>query len=225
MGLDVADEKAPNYLRWIAELIHPHLGESVLEVGAGLGSITRLYANGRRVTATDVSAVCVTAMRQRFAGCSNVTAVEFDLRTEEDQLGTFDSVVLINVLEHIEDDVAVLTTLARKLNDDGRIIVYVPALNGLYGSWDRMVGHFRRYSKWRMRIIAREAGLDLAGLRYVNALAVPAWFAFSRTGVKDTQARSVSLWDRAGVPMTRALERYVQPPVGLNLLAVLRKAA
>lgn len=224
MGLDVADENAPNYLGWIAQLIRPHLGESVLEVGAGLGSITDLYADGRRVTATDVSADCVASMRRRFAGRPNVSVDELDLRAGDDQLGTFDSVVLINVLEHIEDDVAALTVLARKLNPGGRIIVYVPALNGLYGAWDRLVGHFRRYSKWRMRALAAEAGLEVEELRYVNALAIPAWIAFSRTEVKQTQARSVSLWDRAGVPLTRALERYVEPPVGLNLLAVLRSA-
>jgi 2-polyprenyl-3-methyl-5-hydroxy-6-metoxy-1,4-benzoquinol methylase len=221
-NLDVADESSPNYLRWIAELIEPHLGRRVLELGAGIGSITQLYAAGHDVVASDLSDECVRALHWRFDALPNVTVVQQDLRELGDAGETFDSVVMVNVLEHIQDDAGVLGTLPSVLAPHGTIVVYVPALNGLYGQWDRKVGHFRRYSKWRMREIAREAGLEIVQLRYVNALAIPAWLAFSRTDVERTQGASLSIWDRTGVPLSRAIERRLNVPLGLNVLAVFK---
>lgn len=219
-NLDIADERSPNYLSWIAELVRPYLGNSVLELGAGIGSITELYADGRRVVASDVSSDCVLALRRRFAQSSNVTVARMDLRELSDGRDRFDSVVMINVLEHIENDARVLAELRRLLSPDGTIVLWVPALNGLYGQWDRKVGHYRRYSKWRLREVAHEAGLAIVELRYVNALAIPAWIAFSRTDVDRTQSFSLSVWDRTGVPLGRALEQRIRLPFGLNLLAV-----
>jgi SAM-dependent methyltransferase len=219
-NLDVAAENSQNYLRWIADLVGPHLGQRVLEVGAGIGSITSLYADGRDVVASDLSTACVEAMRERFADAPHITVSQSDLRELESTGERFDSVLLVNVLEHIEDDAGVLAMLTTLLSAHGRIVVYVPALNGLYGAWDKKVGHFRRYSKWRMREVANVAGLDLVDLRYVNALAIPAWAAFSRTDVDRTQGSSLSIWDRVGVPLSRTMEDRIRLPIGLNVLAV-----
>ncbi len=197
----------------------------MLEVGAGIGSITELYADGRSVLATDLSDDCVVAMQQRFARSPNVAVVKSDLRELGEDGRRFDSVVMINVLEHIEDDAGVLAALRNLLAPGGTIVLYVPALNGLYGRWDRKVGHYRRYSNWRLREVAREARLAVVELRYVNALAIPAWIAFSRTNFDKTPAPTLSIWDRTGVPIGRALERRIRVPFGLNLLAVLRSAA
>jgi SAM-dependent methyltransferase len=222
-NLDDADERSPKYLDWVADLVRPHLGEAVLDLGAGIGAITERYADGRQVVAADMSSDCVSALQKRFARSPNVTAVQQDLREFEGDGRQFDSVVMVNVLEHIEDDAGALAKVRRLITPSGTIVLYVPALNGLYGRWDRKAGHYRRYSKWRMREVAGEAGLDLVELRYVNALAIPAWIAFSLTDVDRTQRASISMWDRTGVPLTRALERWVRVPIGLNLLAVLRR--
>lgn len=224
-NLDVADEQSPNYLRWIADLVQPHLGRSVLELGAGIGSITELWADGHVVLATDLSTDCVLALRARFAASPNVSVAQTDLRELTDAGERYDSIVMINVLEHIEDDAGVLAALPALLAPGGRIVIYVPALNALYGRWDRKVGHYRRYSKWRLHEVADLAGLDLVELRYVNALAIAAWIAFSRTDVERTQSASLSIWDRTGVPISRALEQRIRVPLGLNLLAVLRARA
>ncbi len=220
-NLDVADETAPNYLRWIAELIAPHLGQRVLEVGAGLGSITEIWAPGHEVVASDLSAPCVSALQARFAAWPNVTVMQDDVRQLSEAGERFDSIVMVNVLEHIEDDAGVLGSFADILRPHGTVVIYVPALNALYGPWDRRVGHFRRYSKWRLREVARAADLKVVEMRYVNLLAIPAWLAFSRTNIDTSAGSSLSIWDRVGVPAGRALERRVKVPIGLNVLAVL----
>ncbi len=154
-----------------------------------------------------------------------MTVQRKDLRGLQAEADRFDSVVMINVLEHIEDDVGVLTAIRGLLAPGGRIVLYVPALNALYGQWDRKVGHYRRYSKWRFRELARETSLEVVDLRYVNALAIPAWIVFSRTPVDQTQGVSLSIWDRTGVPLSRALETRLRLPLGLNLLAVMQRKA
>lgn len=221
LGLDVLAENAPNYLHWIADMVEPYLGASVLDLGAGIGAVTTHYASGRDVVVCDRSGPCVAALHQRFADAPNVTVVQGDLTDLSDMGQRFDSVVMLNVLEHIADDVGVLSSLRTLLRPSGRIIVYVPALNSLYGKVDRQLGHYRRYSKWRVKEIAPEAGLEIVALRYVNALAIPGWLAFSRSNTDRTYGPSLSAWDRTGVRLSRAIEERVHVPVGLNLLAVL----
>jgi SAM-dependent methyltransferase len=219
--LDIASESAPNYLSWVAALCRPHLGLRVLEVGAGLGAITARYEQGREVVANDVSPPCVRALRERFASHANVEVDDRDLRTLE-LTARFDSVVMVNVLEHIANDVDALRGLSRLLVPGGNIVVYVPALNGLYGPWDEKVGHYRRYSVWRLREVFREAGLEPVELRWVNVLAIPAWAALSRVDVDDQQrsGKLLSLWDRTAVPAGRFVESRVRMPVGLNVFGV-----
>jgi len=220
-GLDVLAESAPNYLRWIAEMTEPYLGGKVLDLGAGIGAVTAHYAPGREIVACDRSDHCVATLRRRFQAAPNVRVLQKDLRELSDLGERFESVVMLNVLEHIEDDVGVLSSLREFLQPGGRIVIYVPALNVLFGKMDRQLGHYRRYSKWRFKEIAPQAGLEVVTLRYVNALAIPGWLAFSRSNTDRTYGPSLSAWDRTGVPLSRAFERRVRVPVGLNLLAVL----
>jgi len=219
-NLDNVSETAPNYLHWVADLVEPHLGESVLEVGAGTGSVTQHLIDGRRLVATDLSESSVATMSRRFEREPSVRVVRAGLRTW-DPGEQFDSVLMINVLEHIRDDVGVLASLRRHVKPGGSVVIYVPALNGLYGPWDEMAGHFRRYSKWRLRRVLEGASLDVVELRYANALAVPAWALFSLVSRVDTNGdRSLSIWDRTAVPLTRLIETRFAPPIGLNLLGV-----
>jgi SAM-dependent methyltransferase len=221
LGLDVANDSAPRYLRWVAEQADPHLGRSVLEVGSGIGAITQYLAEGRTLVATDISEECIAALHERFDDASNVDVIQADLRTWSTDR-QFDSVVLINVLEHIEDDAGALRSLSRFLRPGGSVVVYVPALNGLFGNWDRKVGHYRRYSRWRLRNVLRAAGLEPVETRYSNTLAIPAWMLFSRfsKAKPSTADRGLPAWDRIVVPISRFIESRVRMPLGLNLLGV-----
>jgi SAM-dependent methyltransferase len=222
--LDVSGDSAPNYLSWVTDLCSEHLGHRVLEVGAGLGAITGRYERGREVVASDMSPPCLQALRERFADHPNVQVEDRDLRDLEMD-ARFDSVLMVNVLEHIADDAGALQGLSRLLVPGGNVVVYVPALNGLYGALDKKLGHYRRYSVWRLREVFREAGLEPVEVRWVNFIAIPAWAAFGRGDVDDRQrsGKLLSLWDRAAVPAARALEARVPMPIGCNVLGVGRR--
>jgi 2-polyprenyl-3-methyl-5-hydroxy-6-metoxy-1,4-benzoquinol methylase len=221
-NIDVAEDNAPNYLEWIAARCRPHLGQRVLEVGAGTGSITARFADGRQVLAVERDDWCIKELERRFAGSPNVTVRRADLSALADEGLRFDSVVMLNVLEHIEDDVAALESLRRLLAPGGRIVLYVPALNGLYGAFDRKVGHYRRYAPWRMRQVFAAAGLEQVDMRYMNILSVPAWWIFSRGNLERSSAGRLSLWDRTGIPLGRRMESLIRVPFGLNLFCVAR---
>jgi len=225
-GLEIADEATPNYHRWITELCRPYLGDRVLEIGAGYGAVTRFLSQGvPDYVATDTAPECLTALESRFGQSSNVRVRKFDVLADELD-GEFDSIVMINVLEHLRDDSGTLAALSTHLASSGRLIIYVPAFNYLYGDWDHMVGHFRRYSRSQLEHVMRGAGLTVVESRYANLVAIPAWFAFSRLGIRlkkkpDAEfGRDLRIWDNTAVPITRWVETRVRPPIGLNVLGV-----
>jgi SAM-dependent methyltransferase len=221
-SLDIASDSTPNYLRWIADLCQPHLGRSVLDLGAGHGTVTQHLTAGRQVVALDRSDACIAAMETRFRDVANVRVVKGDI--EELEIGEpFDSIVMINVLEHVFDDSGVLASLRPYLRPGGRVILYVPAHNLLYTAWDRKVGHFRRYSRQVLDDVIREAGLVPVSIRYVNLLSMMAWPFSGKILASDQAVRqSLSLWDQVGTRLGRALESRVRVPTGLNLFCVAR---
>jgi SAM-dependent methyltransferase len=138
----------------------------------------------------------------------------------------FDSIVMVNVLEHILDDSGALVTCLAHLRPGGNIVLYVPALNGLYTDWDRKVGHFRRYSKPRLRAVVDEAGLRVVQLRYVNLLAMPVWLITGRILKRsETIGSTLGLWDRTGTVVSRKLESRIRVPIGLNLFCVAQRSS
>lgn len=232
-SLEIADESTPNYQRWITQLCRPYIGNRVLEIGAGHGAVTRfLCEEVSDYVATDTAPECLTALESKFRDSSNVTVRKLDILSDQID-DEFDSIIMINVLEHLLEDSEILRSLSGRLAADGKIIIYVPALNSLFGDWDDMAGHFRRYSKRQLEHVIAAAGLAVVESRYVNLLAIPAWFAFSRLGVRRKPAkqpdatfgRDLQIWDRTAVPLTRWVETRVRPPIGLNVLGIAGKPA
>jgi 2-polyprenyl-3-methyl-5-hydroxy-6-metoxy-1,4-benzoquinol methylase len=214
-------EEADNYADWIYRLIKPHLGEDVLEIGAGHGELTERLRRGAHVTATDLSKRCVDELAVRFDGCHDVDVLQADVAA----LGTagrqFDSVVLINVLEHIDDDDGALADLRALLKPGGRLCVFVPAFEGLYSDFDRRIGHRRRYRRSQLASTFDRAGLGVVDARYVNTVGALAWWLFSRQlGQVPTQRWSVRLYDRVAVPAIRNLEADRSPRFGQSLLCI-----
>lgn len=218
-GLEV-NGQAKNYLRWIQELCQPHLGRRVLEVGSGRGDLTAGFAENRTLVATDCSQTNLTHLRQRFGNDPNIEVEALDAAKYSPR-ELFDSVVMINVLEHIEDDVAALRRLATGLAVGGKIVLYVPAFAALYSPWDAKIGHFRRYTAASLAGTVRAAGLRPTELRYVNAFGAVMWFTFCRMLRQEpAQTWVVRSWDKVALPVLHAVERRVSPPFGISVFCV-----
>jgi len=226
-GRSLEDTSGVDQVRYRAfqlELIEPHCGESVLEVGAGLGEFASQFA-GRglaRHVVTDVDADAVASMAERFADRPEVEARRFDLTDGPLELGDpVSAVVAINVLEHIEDDADALRTLASMVRPGGRIVLFVPGYEQLYGEFDRVVGHVRRYTPETLRAAIEAAGLQPQLVKPVNLLGGIAWWAtVRRGGVGKPNPKLVRIYDKAVVPVTRFLEKHWVPPFGQSVLGV-----
>ncbi|MBF8185045.1 class I SAM-dependent methyltransferase [Nonomuraea sp. K274] len=213
----------PRYRRYQYDLIAPHCGPSMLEVGAGLGEFAAQFTDRERLLVTDVDPDAVEVLKARFADRGNVRALQFDLDSGARLDDPVDSIVAINVLEHFDDDVATLSLLSRSVRPGGTIVLWVPAYPALYGDFDRRVGHFRRYTPASLREAAQRAGLRVEVSRPVNLLGGVAWWAAVRLGRAATpKAGAVGLYDRVLIPVTRVLDRVLPIPFGQSVLGVLR---
>ena len=208
-------DAATNYAEWIVALMAPYLSGRILEVGAGHGTFTELLARFGPVTATELSERAVAVLEERFAGSERITVRRAADRHDE----PFDSAVLVNVLEHIDDDVGALSALRDELRPGGRVLVYAPAFNALYSRFDAAVGHYRRYTRGTLERTMEDAGLEVVDARYVNAPGALAWYIVAtRLGGRPTEGWLTRLYDRAAVPVVRVVERRVRPPFGQSLL-------
>lgn len=219
-------EEAPRYNAWIGRKLRAHLGPRVLEVGAGLGTITREIEAGRElVIALDVDRFYHQRLTNLFRDKPHVEPLHSDVaHTDWAAIGRrgIDSVVLSNVLEHIEDDGAALRDFRKVLRPGGNLVLLVPALPWLLGSMDEAVGHFRRYTpKGLSETLARE-GFTVERLEWMNLLGIPGWFLngrlLRRRAVPPLQLR---LYDRLA-PWLAAAEAKAHPPIGMSLFAVAR---
>ncbi|MDX6358909.1 MAG: hypothetical protein QOH37_1963 [Nocardioidaceae bacterium] len=219
---DTSGAHQRRYRAFQLELIGPHCGDSVLEVGAGLGEFAAQLSGLRRLVVTDRDPDAVASMARRFADRPEVEARTFDLADRAIDVGEpLASVVAINVLEHIDDDTGALRGLASMVRPGGRVVLWVPGYMQLYGDFDRAVGHVRRYTPRTLTAAITAAGLTPEIVKPVNLLGGVAWWlTVRRGGVGTPKPALVRTYDRFVVPVTRVLERRVTPPFGQSVLGV-----
>ncbi|HKP18150.1 MAG TPA: class I SAM-dependent methyltransferase [Gaiellaceae bacterium] len=208
-------EQAARYNDWLVERCIPHLGPRVLDFGAGSGTFVRaLAAHCEELVAVEPAAEPFAELRRRAEGLPNVRAVQVLPGDER-----FDAIVCLNVLEHLDDDVATLRDLRGCLTQDGRLLVLVPAHPPLFGPLDRSVGHRRRYTKAALRAVLERADFRVRDLRLVNPLGALGWLVAGRlAGRAAIPGAPLRVYDRV-VPLVRRLDR-VDLPVGLSAWAV-----
>jgi len=228
-----AMDGAVNYHRWIVEWFQPYLGRRILEVGAGTGAVAEMLA----VASSLEEVILVEPSRDMFRALErrvNEAHWKVKVRTfcgtfleVRDQVGQPhppDTALYVNVLEHIEDDLAELKSVGQVLALGGHLCVFAPALPALYGPFDRRIGHFRRYRKAELEEKCRDAGFDIVISRYMDFLGVLPWWLQYRLGRSDRLDRNaVAVYDRWVVPIGRWLESHWVPPIGKNLLVVAKK--
>lgn len=213
-------EGADNYNRWIVDQFAPYLTGDICELGAGHGTMTGLLAEHGHVVACDPSPRCARTLKERYGDDPRIDVVQGEF-LEVAAGRQFDAVVLINVIEHIEDDEGALASIREHLKPGGHVLVYAPALPSLYSEYDRKIGHYRRYR--RSTIVARMfgAGLEVVEARYMNSIGVAAWWLMTKKlGRVPTSSGPVSFYDRAVIPWLRKAEADKRLPVGQSLVVV-----
>lgn len=213
----------PRYRRYQFDLLAPHCGASVLEVGAGLGEFSAQFTDRERVVVTDGDPQAVEALGERFAGRPEVEVSQLDLLAPAPLERPVESVLAINVLEHFVDDSALLANLSSLAVAGGTVVIWVPGYDELYGDFDRRVGHVRRYRPATLRDAMRRAGLQVEAARAVNFFGGLAWWAaIHRGGASQPSSGLSRTYDRIVVPASAAWERFLPVPFGQSVLGVAR---
>jgi SAM-dependent methyltransferase len=221
-----AMSSATNYNRWILQKFAPFLKGSVMEVGAGSGTFTALLTEGpvTEVVAVEPSQEMYPLLAERFRGTAQVFCRQAffpDISAQYQK--HFDSVVYINVLEHIQNDKVELQHIYSSLKESGAVCIFVPALPFLFSEYDRSIGHYRRYTKKQLKNLLEKTGFEIISLHYFDSVGVIPWFLFIKLMKTSLVEGNVGLYDAIVVPIMSRLESLIPPPIGKNLIAVARK--
>lgn len=212
-----------NYNIWVFELLRPYIEGNILEVGCGIGNLTLYFKQIGDLTCIDKNSIFIQHMKIDYP---ELELYDFDI-TDNRVLSlnnkNFDTVVCVNVLEHIKEDDLALSNMFRLLKPGGRLLLYVPALNLIYGRLDKGLGHFQRYDKLILEKKLKGVGFHIEKVFFSNFLAVVGWFING----KILKKRQISLFqtilfDRF-VPFLAHIERRLKIPFGLSLVAIGKK--
>ena len=216
--------RAPRFSRWMADVVRPYLGSRVLEIGAGIGNLTMNLIPREQYWATDVNLVYLNSLEQLrngrpYLNVGRTDATDLDTYPNNEQ---FDTVVCLNVVEHLADDVAALRNIREALVDGGRAIILVPSNPKLFGTLDEVLGHYRRYTNPQLRSACEDAGFQVEQILKFNRAGSPAWWLngkiLHRTTFGLVQIRLLNFL----TPLFRTLDRWIPLPA-LSLIAILRK--
>ena len=217
----------PKFNLWMADAVRPYLGARVLEIGAGIGNMTRTFVPRDRYTASDVNPHYLGYLRSFAEGKPYLDVRRLDLGRPRDVAeleGRYDTVVCLNVLEHMAEEAAALANIRTALAPGGRAIVLVPRGPGLYTRLDEVLGHRRRYTRAGLHGILEAGGFEVERIADFNRVTTPAWWfngrVLKRERFSKVQLKIVNMmtW------LFRRLEG-VLPWHGASLIAVARRPA
>lgn len=219
---------AKNWKRYIKKQVSSYTTGDVLEVGAGIGATTLALHDGtaRRWVCLEPDPALALRLKARLVSCrigsSTTNVVVGSLRTFSDD-PSFDCIMYIDVLEHIEDDRTQIEAAARLVRRSGHIVILSPAHQWLYSEFDKSIGHLRRYNRAHLRSMMPTGWVE-EKLMYIDSVGVLLSLGNVLALRQSMPTRSqIILWDRLCVPASRLSDRLFRGTVGKSVLAVWRK--
>jgi cyclopropane fatty-acyl-phospholipid synthase-like methyltransferase len=212
-------EGADRYNRWIFDRIRQGLGQRVLEIGCGTGTITQFLVDRELVVGVDVSPEYVRATAARYRTRPNVVIKLQDITESIEELRQyrFDSAASANVFEHIADDTRAMAAVYALLEPGGTFNLLVPSHPYLMSPFDRAIGHYRRYTMAELRRKLESAGFRVGAIRRSNPIGAIGW-ALNNCLLRRRRLGGVAIYDRL-VPALSWLDQRLELPVGLSLTA------
>lgn len=220
-----------NYCQWINDLVSPFVGNRLLEAGCGNGNLTEWILSRNQImkyVGIDHSPELCSELRAQLSSRRELdwTVKTMDLQSEELlALGaeSFDTIVCLNVLEHIPNDGDLLKTFRTLLSPGGKLVLLVPAFQSLYGTIDAAVHHVRRYAKKDLKKKLEDAGFKIVTVNFFNVLGIFAWLWHGKIlRLKVHNKTEMVSWDKV-VPLLKAIENTIPIPFGLSLFCVAEK--
>ena len=220
--------KADKFNRWMYQTIAPFCSGKILEIGSGIGNISSFFLqNNFSISLSDLRNHYFEELKKKFSDFTNLesafTLDLVDLSFHEkytDKKGYFDTIVALNVVEHIEDDSAAIKNCRYLLKKDGIVIILVPAYQSLYNRFDINLGHFRRYSKKSLQALITQNGFEIIHLQYFNLAGILGWFLSG----KILKNQTIPNWQmglyNSMVPVFKIIDKMIFNGAGLSVIAV-----
>ena len=215
----------PHFNRWMADALRDDIGARVLEVGAGPGNLSQQFIPRDRYTVSDINPHYLAYLRNFVENKPYMDVRRVDLSSAQDfeaLRGQYDTVLCVNVLEHLEDESRGLRNISSALDEGGRALVLVPQNPRLYGTMDEVLGHVRRYTRESLRATLEKEGFIVEKIVDFNRATTPGWWwngvVLRRKYFSKVQLKIVNhmTW------LFRRLEAVI-PWHGTSLIAVARK--
>ncbi|MFN0245171.1 MAG: glycosyltransferase [Planctomycetota bacterium] len=221
----VSLSEVPKFNRWMADALRPYLGARVLELGSGIGNMTRNLCPRDRYTASDINPHYLDYLRRTFHSRPYLDVQKVDLAAAADFVplqGKYDTVVCLNVLEHIKEEAAALANIRGSLATGGRAVILVPQGPGVYGTLDEVLGHERRYTRDSLTTALKGAGFEIDEMFDFNRATTPGWWFNGKIlrrrhfGRVQLKIMNLSVW------LLRRIDSWL-PWHGASLIAVARR--
>ena len=214
--------RTPRLNLWLYSKLAPVVRGDVLEIGSGIGNLSRLILkDASTAVLTERQPPYLNALRETFGDDPRVTVAPYDLDGDPSPLiaaRLYDTIVAVNVIEHIRDDAALVRRLTTLLKPGGNLALYVPGCPSAYGSLDRALGHYRRYTRRSLSELLAAAGLVVSPPKYMNLLGLFGWAINGRLLGRDRLSqRQIAAFERL-MPLL-SLEDRIRLPLGLGLYA------
>jgi len=218
---------ATQYYQWMTGTFLPYIDKRILEIGCGEGNITVNVLDKEFVLGIDFEEDYLKNIRERFKANPNFSAESRDITKSEDiealKKNNIDTIICINVIEHIDNEVDAAKNMYEILQPGGHIIMLAPAFNSLMSPYDKMVGHYRRYTKKTLRKTLQSAGFEIKKVYYFNMLGALAWLLiYKMLKRKEPGTGNVSLLEGL-VPLLKFVEHIIPAPFGLSVIAIAKK--
>ena len=215
-------QHARRFNKWMGDTLRPFIGDRVLEIGAGIGALTAQLIPRDLYVASDINPYYLQYLRSYAVGKPYLRVARLDAGGPEDFSSlkeAFDTVLMVNVLEHLPDEQIALENVHAALETRGRAVILVPQHPGLYGSLDVVLEHRERYTTQKLRAALERSGFRVERLFDFNRVSVPAWYLngsiLRRRGFSRIQLKTIEL----AMPVVRRLDR-VWPWKGLSIIGV-----
>lgn len=218
-------EGADRYNKWIAESLLPYISTPVLEIGSGIGNISSYFLDTDSLFLSDKDEGLVKHLQNKFGkkGRAKVLQIDITDKIQKKFESYFSTIVAINVLEHIEDDIKAFANIKNALKKDGKLLLLVPAKRFAYTRLDKELGHFRRYEKQEITKKLQNAGYIVEDIYYFNFVGLISWFMRDKiTKNYRLKPYHISIFDNL-VPILKIIEKFYSPPIGISFIIRARK--
>lgn len=211
------------YNKWSTDQFKEYLGGEILEIGCGIGNFTNILSSYGTVWAIDINKKYISQTSKRIHGKNRVGIGDVEKGQYFFKSKLFDTIICLNVLEHIKDDSRALENIFNLMKVGGKLILLVPAHPFLYGAIDSAVGHYRRYEKDKLLALMEKHNFKVIKSKKMNFLGGVGWWVTGRLlGKKYVEKSKVGIFNLLA-PFFLFFESILEPPLGTSILVIAKK--